>query len=169
MQHIEFYTKKKNTDLDAMSAAETIRQYFSFPQFKHLTKYGHWKISVDESSLSMKKIKQKLLSESFLICNPNKEETVDNIKLMPNPRHTMLNIQVSHKFLGKKDDITKSLNQAFNIGIFDIYFQTIWCVLLETEDKKKAKELVTTFLLSAKDGRTPLLYNPLFETVVMDV
>lgn len=165
MKTIEFFTVKKNTDLDCLSATQTIRQFFDFKEFKSLKKFDYWKVCLNMSKVSNVNILERITKDSFLICNPNKEEVLYKLPDHKYAGTENVHVYVKNNITGYKEKIKKLLNQNLKLDIMSIEHKKMWLINVVSQNISDAKKIVSKQLFSEINGAAALLYNSRFESI----
>ncbi len=165
----------KNTDLHALSAFEAITEMMQIKSLQRLKRYRLLSVILEAESLEDGHAKvEKLVQNSFLLLNPNKERyTICATGQSTQPEAVgrgqhLISVDVkSHHPLDWSGTLT-SLTHKTNIQIHQLTAHIVW-ELLVADDRPRdvVRHDLTEKVVNTTSRKNGLLANPLYEDVTV--
>ncbi len=158
---IKLFTHLKNTDLEAVSAYQTITELLHFSALTGLSRKRLWELTVEETKETKFQV-QKVLSESYYLSNPNKEKVYQD---QPPPvvcgaNEVVFLVLVSPTQKESYENLRESLKNRFGLVCSKIQKSVLWELTISKEAAITEEMLLRQVVLCSEKG---ILVNPLYE------
>lgn len=161
---ITLFSFQKNTDLHALSAGATMTQFLKCDAIKGCRRFVLWDIDVESNS--PKEWIDSVLSKTYYLLNPNKEDYfLSSIpaKRKHNGFHVL--IQISNSVFENQAELAQKINKKCQTTISSLKKSLVWDLFVEKDSYQEAETYIKSMLLDSSSH--PFLLNPIFESATL--
>jgi hypothetical protein len=157
---VTLFVYSKNLNLHAVSALEAIHGLLNEKNVHSINRYVEWTLTFNEGEEKALSSLKSLLSQSFYVLNPNKEDYFLN-SVPSSKTHLQRFVRIQREFDNDQTNLKDLLNTRFSANLLSLKKSYVWDVKC---DLKCSIDSVLDKIVVSSSSENGILVNPIYES-----